>query len=81
MGIERERVHLSPRHDETSPGTDACRVFAFTRRPVAVADQFDQGLKSHEGAAAPIFGEVAEEPVLDLVPFAPRGSFAKFVAM
>jgi hypothetical protein len=41
-----------------------------TKAGVAVADQFDQGLKSHEGAAAPILREVAEEPVLDLVSFA-----------
>ena len=36
-------------------------------------DQVDDGLQTFQGAPAPVAGDVAEHPVLDLVPFAGAG--------
>ena len=70
--IDREGAHLGRRDH------DPCLVptlvqFRFHAQPggrLRVPDQCHERFKGHEGAAPPVFREVTEEPVLNLVPLA-----------
>src|SRR5437879_6442929 len=72
MGMQREVAHFGA-GDHTArrvPSLVQLRLHPQAGRGARVADQIDHGLKGAERTASPVFRDVAEEAMLDLVPLA-----------
>ena len=70
--VQREVAHFSFGDDEAGLIASFIEfgLDAQTGGRARVADQFDEGLEGAERTPAPLLRDVAEESVLDLVPFA-----------
>ena len=69
--VQREVAHFSFGDDEAGLIASFIEfgLDAQTGGRARVADQFDEGLEGAERTPAPVLRDVAEESVLDLVPF------------